>query len=64
MNTETLDPRYRDLERWPTHAAVEAMLEGQMAAIAALYTQTAAIAAAADAAAAPAPVDGAWGAAG
>ncbi|MDJ0277941.1 N-acetylmuramic acid 6-phosphate etherase [Sphingomonas sp. 2R-10] len=52
MNTEMLDPRYRDVEHWPTHAAVEAMLEGQMAAIAALYTQTAAIAAAADAAAA------------
>ncbi len=52
MNTETLDPRFRDVDRWPTHAAVEAMLEGQMAAIAALYTQTAAIAAAADAAAA------------
>lgn len=51
MNTETLDPRYRGVEHWPTHCAVEAMLEGQMAAIAALQTQTAAIAAAADAAA-------------
>ncbi len=51
MNTETLDPRYRGVERWPTQCAVEAMLEGQMAAIAALQTQTAAIAAAADAAA-------------
>lgn len=51
MNTETLDPRYRGVEHWPTQCAVEAMLEGQMAAIAALQTQTAAIAAAADAAA-------------
>lgn len=52
MNTETLDPRYQGVERWPTQCAVEAMLEGQMAAIAALQTQTTAIAAAADAAAA------------
>lgn len=52
MNTEALDPRYRDIDRWPTGCAVAAMLEGQMAAIAALQTQTAAIAAAADAAAA------------
>ena len=52
MNTETLDPRYQGVERWPTQCAVDAMLEGQMAAIAALQTQTAAIAAAADAAAA------------
>ncbi|KTT73884.1 N-acetylmuramic acid 6-phosphate etherase [Sphingomonas endophytica] len=51
MNTESLDPRYVDLDRWPTRQAVEAMLEGQMAAIAALYSQTAAIAAAAEAAA-------------
>lgn len=51
MNTETLDPRYRDIDRWPTECAVAAMLEGQLAAIAALQTQTAAIAAAADAAA-------------
>ncbi len=52
MNTESLDPRYVDLDRWPTHVAVEAMLEGQMAAIAALQSQTSAIAAAAEAAAA------------
>ena len=51
MNTETLDPRYQGVEHWPSHCAVEAMLERQMAAIAALQTQTAAIAAAADAAA-------------
>ncbi len=51
MNTETLDPRYRDIDLWPTELAVAAMLEGQMAAIAALQQQTHAIAAAADAAA-------------
>lgn len=51
MNTETLDPRYRDLDLWPTQLAVEAMLEGQMAAIAALQSQTAAIAVAAQEAA-------------
>lgn len=52
MNTEALDPRYRDLDLWPTDVAVAAMLEGQMAAIAAIQSQTAAIARAADAAAA------------
>ncbi len=51
MPTETADPRFADVERWPTHAAVEAMLEGQLAAIAALKGQTDGIAAAADAAA-------------
>lgn len=52
MSTETVDPRYLDLDRWPTVTAVEAMLEGQLAAIAALKSQTRAIAAAAEAAAA------------
>ncbi|MFC0684983.1 N-acetylmuramic acid 6-phosphate etherase [Novosphingobium clariflavum] len=52
MNTEALDARYLDLDLWPTELAVEAMLEGQLAAIAAVQSQTAAIAAAADAAAA------------
>jgi N-acetylmuramic acid 6-phosphate etherase len=52
MKTEALDPRYRDLDRWPTELAVEAMLEGQMAAIAAIQSQTRAIAEAAEAAAA------------
>jgi N-acetylmuramic acid 6-phosphate etherase len=51
MKTEALDPRYRDLDRWPTELAVEAMLEGQMAAIAAIQSQTRAIAHAAEAAA-------------
>lgn len=52
MNTEALDPRYLDLDLWPTELAVEAMLEGQLAAIAAVQSQTAAIAQAAEAAAA------------
>lgn len=52
MNTEALAPRYRDLESWPTALAVEAMLEGQMAAVAAVQSQAAAIAQAAEAAAA------------
>jgi N-acetylmuramic acid 6-phosphate etherase len=52
MPTETVDPRFVDVDRWPTVAAVEAMLEGQLAAVAALKGQTAAIAAAAEAAAA------------
>lgn len=51
MTTETLDPRYLDLDLWPTELAVQAMLEGQMSAIATLQSQTVAIARAADAAA-------------
>jgi N-acetylmuramic acid 6-phosphate etherase len=51
MNTESLDPRYIDLDLWPTQLAVEAMLEGQMAAIAAIHSQVGAIARAAEAAA-------------
>jgi N-acetylmuramic acid 6-phosphate etherase len=52
MSTETADPRFADVERWPTLSAVEAMVEGQLAAIAALKSQTDSIAAAAEAAAA------------
>jgi N-acetylmuramic acid 6-phosphate etherase len=51
MPTETVDPRYADVDRWPTLSVVETMLEGQLAAIAALKDQTGAIAAAAEAAA-------------
>jgi N-acetylmuramic acid 6-phosphate etherase len=51
MNTESLDPRYLDLDLWPTQLAVEAMLEGQMAAIAAIHSQVGVIARAAEAAA-------------
>ncbi|MEO7679486.1 MAG: N-acetylmuramic acid 6-phosphate etherase, partial [Sphingomonas sp.] len=50
MNTESADPRFTDLDCWPSERAVEAMLEGQLAAIAAIHSQVAAIAAAADAA--------------
>lgn len=58
MNTEALDPRFLELDLWPTQSAVEAMLEGQMAAIAALQSQVAAIAEAAEAAAARLEHDG------
>lgn len=51
MNTEIIDPRYIDLASWPTEIAVEAMLEGQLAAVAAIKAQIPAIANAADAAA-------------
>jgi N-acetylmuramic acid 6-phosphate etherase len=51
MSTETVDPRFADVAEWPTSAAVEAMLEGQLAAIAALHGQAATLAAAAEAAA-------------
>lgn len=51
-NTESLNPRFADIDSWPTIEAVEAMLEGQMAAIASVKSQTPHIAAAAEAAAA------------
>lgn len=49
--TEDHDPDFVDLDRWPTIRAVEAMLDGQMAALAAVRATTGAIAVAADAAA-------------
>ena len=52
MRTEQVDPRFVDIDRWPTPLAVEAMLEGQLAAVAALFSQRAQLAAAADAGAA------------
>ena len=51
-NTESLNPRFSEIDSWPTSEAVEAMLEGQMAAIASIKSQTALIASAAEAAAA------------
>lgn len=51
MSTETVDPRFADVDRWPTASVVEAMLEGQLAAVAALKGQAGTIAAAAEAAA-------------
>ena len=52
MSTEAVDPRFTDLDRWPTVRAVEAMLEGQLSAVAAVRAEVATIAAAAEAAAA------------
>ena len=52
MPTETIDPRFIDIDTWPTESAVEAMLEGQLAAIACLKNQTRPIADASEAAAA------------
>lgn len=49
--TELISSRYSDLDLWPTVDAVQAMLEGQLAAAAAVQSQAAEIAAAADAAA-------------
>lgn len=51
-NTESLDPRFVDIDDWPTADAVAAMLAGQRSAAAAVESQVAAIAAAADAASA------------
>ncbi len=48
--TETIDPRYRDLDAWPTLSALEAMWEGQAAAVAAVRPALAAIAVAVEAA--------------
>jgi N-acetylmuramic acid 6-phosphate etherase len=50
-STESLNPRFADIDSWPTLEAVEAMLEGQMAAIASIKSQTPQIAAAAETAA-------------
>lgn len=50
MSTETVDPRFIDLDRWPSERAVEAMLEGQLAAVAAIHSQIRVIADTADAA--------------
>jgi N-acetylmuramic acid 6-phosphate etherase len=50
-STEDRDPRFTDIDRWPTYDAVEAMLDGQIAALASIRAATGAIAAAAEAAA-------------
>ncbi len=52
MATEDVDPRFADLDAWPLAGAMEAMWEGQMAAVAAVRPALPAIAAAAEAAAA------------
>ncbi len=46
--TESLNPHYIDIDSWPTADAVDAMLEGQLAAIASIKSQTSLIAKAAD----------------
>jgi N-acetylmuramic acid 6-phosphate etherase len=46
--TETVSARYRDLDLWPTEEAVEAMLEAQLAAAAAVRPAAREIAAAAE----------------
>jgi len=51
MATETIDPRFVDIDMWPTEAAVEAILASQIEAVEALTSQTHALAAASDAAA-------------
>ena len=51
MKTETVDPRYVEIAQFPTESIIEAMVESQLAAIAALKGQTSAIAVAVDAAA-------------
>lgn len=50
-NTESSDPRFTDIDEWPTKRAIDAMLDGQMQAIASISNQTAGIADAAQAAA-------------
>lgn len=50
MATEEVDPRFADLDAWSLHSAVEAMWEGQLAAVAAVGQALPAITAAASAA--------------
>src|SRR5262245_56134546 len=50
MPTERVDPRFAELDAWSVSAALEAMWEGQLAAIAAVGQSLASIAAAIDAA--------------
>ena len=52
MTTETLNPRFVDLDLWPSADALEAMLEAQMAAVAAVRPALHVLAQAAEAAAA------------
>lgn len=51
MSTEAADPRFADLDAWPTARAVEAMWKGQMEALAAVEQALPRITAAAEAAA-------------
>ncbi len=49
MATEDVDPRFTDLDAWPFPSAIEAMWDGQMAAVAAVRPALPLIAAAAEA---------------
>ncbi len=51
LSTEDVSSRFADLDLWPTHEAVRAMLEGQLAAAAAVQSQADRIAKAAEEAA-------------
>ncbi|PQA89310.1 N-acetylmuramic acid 6-phosphate etherase [Hyphococcus luteus] len=51
MQTESVNERYAEIDRWPTAVAVDVMLEAQMSAVAAVRPEVDAIARAADAAA-------------
>lgn len=50
--TESIDPRYADIDSWPTEDAIVAMVEGQRRAVDALEARVTALSAAANAAAA------------
>src|SRR6201995_785056 len=50
MSTEEVDPRFADLDAWPLTSAMEAMWEGQLAAVAAIGHALPAITAATEAA--------------
>lgn len=49
--TETADPRFAEIDLWSSEAAIEAMLEGQLSAIASIKGQVRGIASASEAAA-------------
>ena len=51
MSTELINPKFEQVDQWATIEAVDAMLEEQQAALAAIKGQTAIIAEAAEAAA-------------
>jgi N-acetylmuramic acid 6-phosphate etherase len=51
VSTESFDHRFTDIDRWATRDAVEAMLDGQIAAVTAIKSQIDAIAVAAEMAA-------------
>lgn len=52
MSTEARDPRFTDLDAWPAEQALAAMIEGQMAAVAAVAAARSQLAQAVEAAAA------------